>query len=128
MTNARTDRFFNFPVTILIFASFMLGMGEFVVVGILPDIASGLKIRSDRGQSGGAVRLRICFHTPIGSALSTLIPRFATYLILMGVFLVGNILCALAQTSGVDRQTADYLRLRHAGGHFHDFAPDVTTR
>ncbi len=44
VTNARTDRFFNFPVTILIFASFMLGMSEFVVVGILPDIASGLKI------------------------------------------------------------------------------------
>ena len=44
VTNARTDRFFDFPVTILIFASFMLGMSEFVVVGILPDIASGLKI------------------------------------------------------------------------------------
>lgn len=97
VTNARTDRFFDFPVTILIFASFMLGMSEFVVVGILPDIASGLKI--SEVTVGNLVALFAFVYapcTPIGSALSARFPRFATYLILMGVFLVGNILCALA--------------------------------
>ena len=30
------ERFFNLPVLILIASSFMLGMSEFIVVGILP--------------------------------------------------------------------------------------------
>lgn len=38
------ERFFNLPVVILIASSFMLGMNEFIVVGILPDIAADLKI------------------------------------------------------------------------------------
>ena len=102
MTNApantaRTDRFFNLPVTILIFASFMLGMSEFVVVGILPDIASGLKV--SEVTVGNPVAIFAFVYapcTPLGSALSARFPRFLTYLTLMGVFLVGNILCAFA--------------------------------
>ena len=38
------ERFFNLPVIVLISLSFMLGMSEFIVVGILPDIAAGLKV------------------------------------------------------------------------------------
>ena len=38
------ERFFNLPVLILIASSFMLGMSEFIMVGILPDIAVGLKV------------------------------------------------------------------------------------
>lgn len=94
---ARTDRFFNLPVTILIFASFMLGMSEFVVVGILPDIASGLKV--SEVTVGNLVAIFAFVYapcTPLGSALSARFPRFLTYLTLMGVFLVGNILCAFA--------------------------------
>ena len=34
------ERFFNLPVVILTASSFMLGMSEFIVVGILPDIAA----------------------------------------------------------------------------------------
>ena len=37
--NVKKDRFFNLPVTILVALSFMLGMSEFIMVGILPDIA-----------------------------------------------------------------------------------------
>ena len=94
---ARTDRFFNLPVTILIFASFMLGMSEFVVVGILPDIASGLKV--SEVTVGNLVAIFAFVYapcTPLGSALSARFPRFLTYLTLMDVFLVGNILCAFA--------------------------------
>ena len=38
------ERFFNLPVIVLISLSFMLGMSEFIVVGVLPDIAAGLKV------------------------------------------------------------------------------------
>ena len=38
------ERFFNLPVLILTASSFMLGMSEFIMVGILPDIAGGWKV------------------------------------------------------------------------------------
>ena len=71
------ERFFNLPVVILIASSFMLGMSEFIVVGILPTV------------------------TPLGSALSARFPRFATHLTLIGIFLAGNILCAFAPNYAV---------------------------
>ena len=78
------ERFFNLPVVILIASSFMLGMSEFIVVGILPDIAF--------------VYAPV---TPLGSALSARFPRFATHLTLIGIFLAGNLLCAFAPNYAV---------------------------
>ena len=75
------ERFFNLPVLILIASSFMLGMSEFIVVGILPDIAADLKISE--------------------VTVGNLVSRFATHLTLIGVFLAGNILCALAPNYAV---------------------------
>ena len=135
MTNApantaRTDRFFNLPVTILIFASFMLGMSEFVVVGILPDIASGLKV--SEVTVGNLVAIFAFVYapcTPLGSALSARFPRFLTYLTLMGVFLVGNILCAFAPNYPV--LLIARLLIASVSGTLvaisMTFAPDVTT-
>lgn len=135
MTNApantaRTDRFFNLPVTILIFASFMLGMSEFVVVGILPDIASGLKV--SEVTVGNLVAIFAFVYapcTPLGSALSARFPRFLTYLTLMGVFLVGNILCVFAPNYPV--LLIARLLIASVSGTLvaisMTFAPDVTT-
>ena len=127
---ARTDRFFNLPVTILIFASFMLGMSEFVVVGILPDIASGLKV--SEVTVGNLVAIFAFVYapcTPLGSALSARFPRFLTYLTLMGVFLVGNILCAFAPNYPV--LLIARLLIASVSGTLvaisMTFAPDVTT-
>ena len=54
------ERFFNLPVIVLISLSFMLGMSEFIVVGVLPDIAAGLKVSEVTvGQSCVAVRVRV---------------------------------------------------------------------
>ena len=127
---ARTDRFFNLPVTILIFASFMLGMSEFVVVGILPDIASGLKV--SEVTVGNLVAIFAFVYapcTPLGSALFARFPRFLTYLTLMGVFLVGNILCAFAPNYPV--LLIARLLIASVSGTLvaisMTFAPDVTT-
>ncbi len=43
-TTQRDGGFFNLPVVTLIALSFALGMSEFIMVGILPDIATGLKV------------------------------------------------------------------------------------
>ena len=96
------ERFFNLPVVILIASSFMLGMSEFIVVGILPDIAADLKI--SEVTVGNLVSLFSFVYapvTPLGSALSARFPRFATHLTLIGIFLAGNILCAFAPNYAV---------------------------
>ena len=96
------ERFFNLPVVILIASSFMLGMSEFIVVGILPDIAADLKI--SEVTVGNLVSLFAFVYapvTPLGSALSARLPRFATHLTLIGIFLAGNLLCAFAPNYAV---------------------------
>ena len=96
------ERFFNLPVVILIALSFMLGMSEFIVVGILPDIAADLKI--SEVTVGNLVSLFAFVYapvTPLGSALSARFPRFATHLTLIGIFLAGNLLCAFAPNYAV---------------------------
>ncbi|WP_052252698.1 MFS transporter [Bifidobacterium adolescentis] len=96
------ERFFNLPVVILIASSFMLGMSEFIVVGILPDIAADLKI--SEVTVGNLVSLFAFVYapvTPLGSALSARFPRFATHLTLIGIFLAGNLLCAFAPNCAV---------------------------
>lgn len=96
------ERFFNLPVLIPIASSFMLGMSEFIVVGILPDIAADLKI--SEVTVGNLVSLFAFVYapvTPLGSALSARFPRFATHLTLIGIFLAGNILCAFAPNYAV---------------------------
>ena len=96
------QRFFTLPVITLVGLSFMLGMSEFVVVGILPDIARGLGV--SEVTVGNLVAMFAFVYapcTPLGSALSARFPRFATHLGLMGVFLAGNVLCAFAPNYGV---------------------------
>ena len=76
-----SERFFTLPVATLIASSFVLGMSDFVVVGILPDIAHGLRV--------------------LEVTVGNLVSRFAIHLTLIGVFLAGNILCALAPNYAV---------------------------
>lgn len=117
------ERFFNLPVIVLISLSFMLGMSEFIVVGILPDIAAGLKV--SEVTVGNLVSLFAFVYapvTPLGSALSARFPRFATHLTLAGVFLIGNVLCAFAPNYGVLVVARILIALVswHAGGYRHD--------
>ena len=124
------ERFFNLPVLILIASSFMLGMSEFIVVGILPDIAADLKI--SEVTVGNLVSLFAFVYapvTPLGSALSARFPRFATHLTLIGIFLAGNILCAFAPNYAV--MVVARIMIALVSGTLvavaMTYAPDVTT-
>lgn len=128
--NVKKDRFFNLPVTILVALSFMLGMSEFIMVVILPDIAAGLKV--SEVTVGNLVSLFALVYapvTPLGSALSARFPRFATHLTLVGVFLLGNVLCAFAPNYGV--LVIARILIALVSGTLVDiamtYAPDVTT-
>lgn len=124
------ERFFNLPVVILIASSFMLGMSEFIMVGILPDIAADLKI--SEVTVGNLVSLFAFVYapvTPLGSALSARFPRFATHMTLIGVFLAGNLLCAFAPNYAV--LMAGRILIALVSGTLvaiaMTYAPDVTT-
>ena len=117
------ERFFNLPVVILIASSFMLGMSEFIVVGILPGIAADLKI--SEVTVGNLVSLFAFVYapvTPLGSALSARFPRFATHLTLIGIFLAGNILCAFAPNYAVPDVTTDRFRTKFIAWVFSGFS------
>ena len=124
------ERLFNLPVLILIASSFMLGMSEFIMVGILPDIAVGLKV--SEVTVGNLVSLFAFVYapvTPLGSALSARFPRFATHMTLIGVFLAGNLLCAFAPNYAV--LMAGRILIALVSGTLvaiaMTYAPDVTT-
>lgn len=124
------ERFFNLLVLILIASSFMLGMSEFIMVGILPDIAVGLKV--SEVTVGNLVSLFAFVYapvTPLGSALSARFPRFATHMTLIGVFLAGNLLCAFAPNYAV--LMAGRILIALVSGTLvaiaMTYAPDVTT-
>lgn len=124
------ERFFNLPVLILIASSFMLGMSEFIMVGILPDIAVGLKV--SEVTVGNLVSLFAFVYapvTPLGSSLSARFPRFATHMTLIGVFLAGNLLCAFASNYAV--LMAGRILIALVSGTLvaiaMTYAPDVTT-
>ena len=124
------ERFFNLPVLILTASSFMLGMSEFIMVGILPDIDVGLKV--SEVTVGNLVSLFAFVYapvTPLGSALSARFPRFATHMTLIGVFLAGNLLCAFAPNYAV--LMAGRILIALVSGTLvpiaMTYAPDVTT-
>ena len=72
-------------------------MSEFVIVGILPDIASSLQVSEvDVGNLVALFAVVYAPLTPFGSAYIARFRRFRAHLVLMGVFLVGNVLCAFA--------------------------------
>ncbi|MCL1060221.1 MFS transporter [Shewanella gelidimarina] len=88
-----------FQVWILTLAAFAIGTAEFVIAGILPQIATSLSITE--GQAGyliSAYALAIVIGGPI---LTIYLARFNKKKVLIGLmalFIIGNIMSALAPT------------------------------
>lgn len=88
-----------FQVWILTLAAFAIGTAEFVIAGILPQIATSLSITE--GQAGyliSAYALAIVIGGPV---LTIYLARFNKKLVLTGLmalFIIGNVLSALAPT------------------------------
>ncbi len=95
-------RFFTPAVLTLIFSTFLLGMSEFVIVGILPDVARSLDV--SEVTVGNLVAVFAVVYapcTPFGSSYVARFPRFAAHVALIAVFLAGNVLCAFAVGYGM---------------------------
>ena len=78
---------------------FGIGTGEFVIMGLLPDVASTFEVSiPTAGYVISAYALGVVIGAPVIAILSARLPRRRLLLCLMGLFAVGNTLSALAPT------------------------------
>ncbi len=98
ITAPQTERVrMPFAVLILTFSTFALGTSEFVIMGLLPDVARDLDVSIPAaGWIVTAYALGIAIGGPIMALLSARLPRKRSLIVLMAVFAIGNALCALA--------------------------------
>jgi DHA1 family inner membrane transport protein len=76
---------------------FGIGTGEFVIMGLLPDVAKTFDVSiPTAGYVISAYALGVVVGAPIIAVLSARLPRRTLLLALMGVFAIGNILSAMA--------------------------------
>lgn len=81
----------------LAIGAFAIGSTEFVVIGLLPQIAGGLSVTIPAmGLLITAYAIGVMVGAPILTALSSLLTTRQTLMSLMGVFIVGNSMSALA--------------------------------
>ncbi len=78
-------------------AAFGIGTTEFVIMGLLPDVARDLAVSiPDAGLLITGYALGVVFGAPILAVGTANMPRKATLLGMTLMFILGNILCALA--------------------------------
>lgn len=81
---------------------FAIGTGEFVVMGLLPQVASDLSVSIPRaGQLISAYALGVVVGAPLLTAASVRFRRKPVLLVLMSWFAAGNLLSALAPSFGL---------------------------
>ena len=89
----------SLPLLALAFAAFGIGSAEFLVQGLLPEIAADLGVTiPSAGLLITGYALGVAFGSPILVVLTSRLARKTALLILMGLFVLGNLLCALAPT------------------------------
>jgi len=81
----------------LALASFGIGTGEFVIMGILPQIAHDLGATIPQaGSLVSAYAMTVTFAGPFVAVLAARLPQKTALLSLLSLFLFGNLFCALA--------------------------------
>ncbi|GAA1438586.1 MFS transporter [Nocardiopsis tropica] len=91
------------PLALLALAlgAFAIGTTEFVIMGLLPDVAADLGVSvPTAGYLISAYALGVVVGAPLLTALSTRVPRKTVLLLFMGLFLAGNLATVLAPSYG----------------------------
>ncbi|MDF3982514.1 MFS transporter [Luteibacter sahnii] len=93
---------FRLPLLALAVAAFAIGTTEFVIMGLLPEVAADLRVSiPSAGMLVSGYALGVAVGAPLLAALTARIERKRALLLLLGLFIVGNLLCAIAPTYGV---------------------------
>ncbi|MFH8887990.1 MFS transporter [Streptomyces sp. NPDC054904] len=92
------------PLALLALAigAFGIGTTEFVIMGLLPEVAAGYGVSiPTAGLLVTGYALGVVLGAPLMTVLGTRVPRKRMLMLLMGLFIVGNVLSALAPTFGL---------------------------
>ncbi len=87
------------PLLALAISAFAIGTTEFVIMGLLPEVASDLAVSlPSAGWLVSGYALGVAVGAPLLAVITSRMPRKLALQLLMGVFIVGNVMCALAGT------------------------------
>ncbi|MFD8143117.1 MFS transporter [Streptomyces sp. NPDC059708] len=92
------------PLALLALAigAFGIGTTEFVIMGLLPEVAAGYGVSiPTAGLLVTGYALGVVLGAPVMTVLGTRVPRKRMLMVLMGLFIVGNVVSALAPAFGV---------------------------
>ncbi|MDB6049808.1 MAG: arabinose transporter permease [Pseudomonas sp.] len=92
------------PLSLLMLAlsAFAIGTTEFVIMGLLPDVAADLGVSiPGAGWLVTGYALGVAIGAPFMAMVRAKLPRKAALVSLMVIFIVGNLLCALASDYNV---------------------------
>ena len=90
------------PLLALAVAAFGIGTTEFIIMGLLPDLAHDFSVSIPRaGTLVSAYALAVTIGSPLLVLLLAKVDRKRALILLMSLFIVGNAACALAPTFGL---------------------------
>ena len=90
------------PLLALAISAFAIGTTEFVIMGLLPEVARDLAVSiPSAGLLVSGYALGVAVGAPLLAAVTSKMPRKLALQLLMGVFIVGNVLCAVASDYSV---------------------------
>lgn len=87
------------PLLALAVSAFGIGTSEFIIMGLLPDLAHSFRVSIPKtGILVSGYALSVTLGSPLIALALSRMDRKQALLILMGMFVVGNALCAMAPT------------------------------
>jgi MFS transporter, DHA1 family, inner membrane transport protein len=87
------------PLLALAVSAFGIGTSEFIIMGLLPDLAHSFRVSIPKaGILVSGYALSVTLGSPVVALALSRMDRKRALLILMGMFVAGNALCALAPT------------------------------
>ncbi|BFG72389.1 MFS transporter [Paraburkholderia terrae] len=90
------------PLLALAISAFAIGTTEFVIMGLLPEVAKDLAVSlPSAGLLVSGYALGVAVGAPLLAIVTSKMPRKLALQLLMGVFIVGNVLCAIASDYSV---------------------------
>jgi len=95
-------RHYGWALLALAAAAFGIGTTEFVIMGLLPDVAADLQVSIPQaGLLVTGYALGVTFGGPVLALMTAKADRRKALLFLIGIFILGNLLCAVAPTYGL---------------------------
>lgn len=99
MSDVTTSRNWMVPIVALFLSAFAICTAEFIIAGLLPAIAKDLAVEiPTAGLLISGYALGVAIASPVFALLTGGVSRRRLMIVLMGIFVLGNILCALATT------------------------------